>query len=521
MPSQSVGKTVEVISLLTETISAARAQPVSGEGTVHSPIKCGATLIITPVSLLKQWQAELSRRAAPGALNVCLWYGQYRPKSPAAIAKFDVLLTTYSTMASGHSQVLECLQFYRIVIDESTYVKGGANTAMYSSLMKLRSSRRWAVSGTPFANNIKSLLPIMKFLGVSPFASDRAFSPLADEFNVRLSRGYGVTPSAHNLPVLPTAALAYVLKSLVMRHCKRQELNGKILVELPPSTGRMVKVTLTDPEREMYDATEKDAAAKSASLLRDEKSVNKNIIQLHANLYPVRMAANGIERSCENITMADGTIKKTYLTKPVVTGSAKISQLLKDISESREKDPVAKFVVFVETDPQKQELKSALLRSNIGVLALEGHMPALKRGQILADMAEDPDKIVLLLSTKFAHGLNLIFANIIVFLEPSLSQESELQACDRVRRIGQTKPTTILTYVATNTVDERICRVRTLRGHAQCTGELPPKSGGNENLSHRLCFCTYLNLPFDSAADADSAATANAVTGGAGASDPA
>lgn len=193
----SVGKTVEVISLLTETVPAARAQPVSGLGTTSSPVKCGATLIITPVSLLKQWQAELARRAAPGALNVCFWYGSSRPKDPAAIAKYDVLLTTYSTMASSHSQVLECLQFYRIVIDESTYLKGGANTSMYSSLMRLRSTRRWAVSGTPFANNIKALLPIMRFLGVSPFAQDRAFTPLADDFNERLSRGYDPHATDH------------------------------------------------------------------------------------------------------------------------------------------------------------------------------------------------------------------------------------------------------------------------------------------------------------------------------------
>lgn len=237
-------------------------------------------------------------------------------------------------------------------------------------------------------------------------------------------------------PVIPAAALAFVLKSLMMRHCKRQELNGRVLVELPASTGRMVKVTLSDVERKAYDETEREACSKSQFLLRDEKTVNKNIIALNQLLYPVRLAANGIARSVATIPMPDGSTKNSYSTRPVVSCSAKTTQLLKDIAEIREKDPVSKFCVFTESDPQKEALHGALLGASVGVLALEGNMTAQKRGRVLADMAEDVDKVVLLLSMKFAHGLNLIFANVIVFLEPSLSQEAELQACDRVRRIG-------------------------------------------------------------------------------------
>lgn len=61
---------------------------------------------------------------------------------------------------------------------------------------------------------------------------------------------------------------------------------------------------------------------------------------------------------------------------------------------------------------------------------------------------------------------------------------------------GQTKRTTILSYIAAQTLDERVLEVRKMRGHARVTGEEPPKSGGNENLPHRLRFCTYLKLPY-------------------------
>jgi hypothetical protein len=489
-----LGKTIEAISLLTESVAAARARHRTGAGTAASPLTCGTTLIVTPVSLLQQWRAELNSRAKPGALNVCFWYGSNRPKSPQDMAKYDVLLTTYSTMASRHSEALEALDFFRIVIDESTYMRGGANTNMYNSLMRLRSTRRWAVSGTPFANNIKTLQPIMRFLGVSPFAQEKSFSPLLNEFNARLAAGYRSHVSVPGeLPVMPTAALAYVLKSLVMRHCKRQELNGRVLVELPPSSGRMVKVVLTAQERPDYDRLEQAATQASLRFLSSEQSVNRSIIALHAQLLPVRMATSGIVRSGIDLPMPDGSTKRVYSTKPI-PGAAKISKLLNEIESMRENDPVCKFVVFCENDPLKKELRQAITGKGIGVASLDGSMPATQRGRILAQMAEDPEQVVLLLSSKFAHGLNLIWANIVVFMEPSLSQETELQACDRVRRIGQTKPTTILTFVAGGTIDERICKVRTMRGHSACTGEAAPKTG-DENLGHLRKFREYFNIP--------------------------
>jgi hypothetical protein len=64
-----------------------------------------------------------------------------------------------------------------------------------------------------------------------------------------------------------------------------------------------------------------------------------------------------------------------------------------------------------------------------------------------------------------------------------------------VRRIGQTKPTTILTYVATDTVDDRVCRIRMMRGHAACTGEQIPTTDGNEHIPHRVRFCMLLGVP--------------------------
>jgi SNF2 family DNA or RNA helicase len=73
-------------------------------------------------------------------------------------------------------------------------------------------------------------------------------------------------------------------------------------------------------------------------------------------------------------------------------------------------------------------------------------------------------------------------------LEPSLSQEIELQAVNRVHRLGQTKECQFLSYVAMGTVDERVTKLRTLKGQPRVIGESAPAGGGNEHMPHHTSF---------------------------------
>lgn len=459
-----------------------------GSGTPGSPLRAKTTLVVTPVSLLEQWRLEFERRANPGSMSVCVWYGPKRPRLPVDVAKHDVVITTYSTMASTQSaSTLASISWYRIIIDESTYVKGGSTRAVYNTLMNLGAPRRWAVSGTPFANNIKSILPIMQFIGVSPFANSKVFSPILEDFNARLRDGVnGGARAPGILPSLPTAALAFILKSTVMRHLKRQKLHGQNLVELPPSSGQMVEVKLTAPELDNYAQAEKEARDQARHILASEGRVNSNIINLRAYLHPVRLATSGIVRTCTGITLPSGIEKRVYSTKPT-PNAAKMTQLVADIKRIRTEDPLAKFVIFSENDPLKCAVKATMAAANIGSCAIDGSMPATKRGIILQCFKDNPEQIVLVLSAKFAHGLTLTMANVVVLLEPSLSQETELQAVDRVRRIGQTRPTKILTYVAMGTVDERVTKMRIMKGQAAAIGMPAPKDG-NEIISHATSY---------------------------------
>jgi E3 ubiquitin-protein ligase SHPRH len=64
-----------------------------------------------------------------------------------------------------------------------------------------------------------------------------------------------------------------------------------------------------------------------------------------------------------------------------------------------------------------------------------------------------------------AEGLDLIVASHVYLLEPLLNVHQELQAVNRVHRVGQLRPTFVHKYVLQGTIEERIVHVQQ-RQHA-------------------------------------------------------
>jgi transcription termination factor 2 len=58
-------------------------------------------------------------------------------------------------------------------------------------------------------------------------------------------------------------------------------------------------------------------------------------------------------------------------------------------------------------------------------------------------------------------GLNLIGGNHVFIMDLHWNPFNELQACDRVHRVGQTKPVYVHRFFCGNSVEERILQLQT------------------------------------------------------------
>ena len=62
-----------------------------------------ATLIVVPLSVLSNWEKQIADHVKDGALTHCVYYGSGRNMSPEQLRKYDIVITTYQTVAKEHS----------------------------------------------------------------------------------------------------------------------------------------------------------------------------------------------------------------------------------------------------------------------------------------------------------------------------------------------------------------------------------------------------------------------------------
>jgi DNA repair protein RAD5 len=172
---QGLGKTVEIISL----VAASRESEGRHERRLADGSLGGGTLIITPMSILGQWEEEVQRHVAPGALTCDVYYGGGRNRDNAArLTEFDVVLSTYGVIQSEASDgrsdsPLFQISWRRVVLDEAHYIKN-RTTATAKAVFGLSAERRWAVTGTPLQNQLEDLVPPLPFIS---HPSRAVFSP--------------------------------------------------------------------------------------------------------------------------------------------------------------------------------------------------------------------------------------------------------------------------------------------------------------------------------------------------------
>lgn len=88
-------------------------------------------------------------------------------------------------------------------------------------------------------------------------------------------------------------------------------------------------------------------------------------------------------------------------------------------------------------------------------LRLDGNTPPSKRLKIVTQYNTDPEKFIMLLSTKAGGlGINLTSANVVVIIDPNWNPSHDLQAQDRAFRIGQRRHVKVFRLLSAGTIEE-------------------------------------------------------------------
>ena len=253
-----LGKTLQVIALALTR----RPERMVGVGGGAR----GATLVVCPKSVLRQWSAEIGARCEAGRVRVLEYHGPQRPRGSGALGEFDFVVTTYGTVQSEHKELaagkenanvrgakggLFALEWHRVVLDEAHVIKN-AKTQACDACVALASARRWALTGTPVQNSSADLFGLARFLHARPF----------DEWKTFRKQFGGKAPSEDE-----QARLRLWLRTFNLRrtHAGLEERGDSIAAtagraaSLPPLACETHLLTLSGAERRLYDAQLKEA----------------------------------------------------------------------------------------------------------------------------------------------------------------------------------------------------------------------------------------------------------------------
>jgi E3 ubiquitin-protein ligase SHPRH len=206
-----LGKTVELLALISHH------KRVVPDGKIRDPYlgtlvtPSGATLIITPPSILDQWRQEIATHAPE--LKVFHYKGLPPPSAPQSeheeatmnhLSKFDIVLTTYQVLSREihfatpppdrslrHVKVhqrrespLVQISWWRVCLDEAQMVESGVSQAATVARIIPRCNA-WAVSGTPLRKDIQDLRGLLIFLRHEPYAGSKAIWDRLDKASFR------------------------------------------------------------------------------------------------------------------------------------------------------------------------------------------------------------------------------------------------------------------------------------------------------------------------------------------------
>ncbi|KAG0333750.1 hypothetical protein BG000_008918 [Podila horticola] len=154
-------------------------------------IQSGATLIITPPSILHQWAGEIENHAPTLSAYI---YSSDSHKSVTAeeLAQYDIVLSTYNVLSREVNYVQEYdrsrryervytprkspfmqIDWWRLCLDEAQMIEGASVSQAAAVANMIPRVMSWAVSGTPMRRHVEDLHSLLMFLDLQPLASNK------------------------------------------------------------------------------------------------------------------------------------------------------------------------------------------------------------------------------------------------------------------------------------------------------------------------------------------------------------
>jgi SNF2 family DNA or RNA helicase len=388
-----LGKTRQVLALFA-------TRPVDGR----------PHLVVCPASVVPVWREEMARFFPQLECDVLKTGHDFTTRRDPV-----VWLASY-TQLRKHKHLLDQVEFGYAVLDEGQFIKNPDAKVTHASF-SIRAAHRLVLTGTPLENRQLDLWSIFRYLLPGLLGTRQAFEAVlgADRAST-LTR------------------LRQQLAPFILRRTK-----DEVAQELPPKVEMDLLCPLTDLQRAEY------ARICSEGLVRLGDDVGA---AMREKSFGFLALLTRLRQACCDPDLLP------WLKAPV-TESGKLNLLVEKLAEvvsSGHKAVVfSQFVMFLN------RAREAFAANFPDLPRFELTGMTLDRQKPVQAFQNTPGAAVMLVSLKAAGtGITLHAADYVFLLDPWWNPAVEMQAVDRVHRIGQTNTVFVYRMVTAGTIEERI-----------------------------------------------------------------
>ena len=429
-----LGKTLQTIALLMkvreeELRNPAIAQTITRNGPRQLSLfdnpaftgsrSIGASLIVMPVSLLHNWEAEF-KKFAP-SLHVVKFFGSQRMKAYEELLRADVVLMSYGVVRNDIDRLSE-LMFKYVILDESQMIKN-PDSKIYKAILRLQSEYRLVLTGTPIENSLTDLWSQLNFLNRELLKSQNYFR---EEFVLPIEK-YGNEAKQQKLKML--------INPFILRRKKEE-----VVKELPPLTEQTIYCEMDEVQAQVYEQ-EKSSVRNMIMNNIDQHGFEKSAIVILKALNRLRLMSN---HPCLVDSSYEG-------------GSGKYDEIIRSIENVIVENH--KVLIFSSYVKHLNLIAGYLDQSGYKYSLLTG--ATHDRKQVIERFQGDEENNIFLISLKAGGvGLNLTAADYVFIIDPWWNPAAENQAISRAHRIGQDKKVFVYRFITSKTVEEKILKLQ-------------------------------------------------------------
>lgn len=397
-----LGKTVQVLAYLLAMKEGGQTLP---------------SLIVCPASLVLNWAEECEKFTPQLKCLPVDGDAARRAELAERFPEYDLVVTSYDLLRRDAALYGE-QAFYACILDEAQAIKNHS-TQKYKAVCRMKSSVRFALTGTPVENRLSELWSIFSFLMPG-------YLPPYKTFAARFEK-----PIAQEKDPAAIRRLNQLAGPFILRRMK-----AEVLKELPPKMENVCRVALSPAQRKLYLAAVLDAKEKlRAAKPEDRTAVFAVLMRLRQLCCDPRLAVEGWDE-----------------------GSAKLDACADLIASAVEGGH--RILLFSQFTSMLSLLEEKLDEMGVSRFTLQGSTPKPVRAELVRRFNAGEAQVFLISLRAGGTGLNLTAADIVIHYDPWWNVAAQNQATDRAYRIGQQNAVQVYKLIAQDTIEEKILELQ-------------------------------------------------------------